>query len=319
MVGFARPGSAAFALRCFRLAALLLAFSSAACTRDPQIDPGSLEPDNHAIPRVVVISIDGLRGDAIAAANAPTLLRLIREGSSSMTAQTVMPSLTLPAHTSMLTGVIPLRHGILWNDDLTTLPQLLEVPTIFDVIRDAGYTSAMFVGKSKLRTIVHTSAPTRVSIPPVDETWLADKVASQVLAYIAIAKPKPNMIFIHLPDVDLTGHDAGWMSPAYLATVRHTDSTDAQLWQGLKLAFGTDLTLIITADHGGLDHAHYDGSLSTTTIPWIAWGRGVQPHLLSGDVHVVDTAPTVLWLLGLVPPAGWDGVAVMSAFQLPVR
>src|SRR6267378_3240742 len=52
---------------------------------------------------VIVISVDGLRADAIHKFHAPTIERLMREGRYSLTAQTINTSLTLPAHTSMLT------------------------------------------------------------------------------------------------------------------------------------------------------------------------------------------------------------------------
>src|SRR5205085_2153061 len=125
--------------------------------------------------------IDGLRADAIEAANAPTLKRLIREGAATVKAQTVLPSNTLPAHTSMMTGIVPARHGILWNDDTSNQTAPLEVPTVFDLASEAGFVSAMYVGKSKLSELVHPEAPTRTSIPQINEIWLADKVSAQVL------------------------------------------------------------------------------------------------------------------------------------------
>src|SRR5687767_5567424 len=56
---------------------------------------------------VVVVSVDGLRPDAIAKYSAPTLQRLMREGSYTLAARTIDPSTTLPSHTSMLTGQPP--------------------------------------------------------------------------------------------------------------------------------------------------------------------------------------------------------------------
>ena len=49
---------------------------------------------------VVLVSIDGLRPDAITTFAAPTLQRLMREGSYTLTASTINPSKTLPSHTS---------------------------------------------------------------------------------------------------------------------------------------------------------------------------------------------------------------------------
>src|SRR4051812_38689313 len=54
---------------------------------------------------VIVISVDGLRPDAIEKYDAQTIKRLMREGRYSLNAQTITTSLTLPSHTSMLTGV----------------------------------------------------------------------------------------------------------------------------------------------------------------------------------------------------------------------
>src|SRR5205823_8983150 len=128
-------------------------------------------------------------------------------------------------------------------------------------------------GKSKLTYLVHPTAPTKQSLPTTGNIWRADTVGSQVIAYLATARPA--LTFVHLPDVDLAGHAYGWMSPEYLAAVRHVDSVVAGIWQAAKTAFGADLTMIITADHGGIGLGHSDGSPLARTIPWIAWGKGV--------------------------------------------
>jgi predicted AlkP superfamily pyrophosphatase or phosphodiesterase len=267
--------------------------------------------------RVVLISLDGLRPDAVTATNTPTLVRLAKEGASTLNAQTVLPSLTLPAHTSMVTGLVPTRHGITWNDDTSAQTGTLTAPTIFDIAALAGYTSAMFVGKSKLSPIVHPGAPTNVNMPPVGQVWKADTVAAHVRAYLAIAnaESKPNMMFIHLPDIDLAGHTSGWMSTEYVTAVRHTDSTVANILLALQQAFGSELVLIVTADHGGLGTNHSDGSQLARTVPWIAWGKDVSPRILTTAIRAVDAGPTMLWVLGLTPPTDWDGIPVKSAFQ----
>jgi hypothetical protein len=55
---------------------------------------------------LIVVSIDGLRPDAIEKFGARTLQRLMREGSYSLEASTIVPSKTLLSHTSMLTGIV---------------------------------------------------------------------------------------------------------------------------------------------------------------------------------------------------------------------
>ena len=70
-------------------------------------------------PRVILISIDGLRADIVNnpafAENHPYLARLMAEGEYCANVQTVFPSLTYPSHTSMITGVMPDKHGIVNN------------------------------------------------------------------------------------------------------------------------------------------------------------------------------------------------------------
>lgn len=288
------------------MAALVLAGAGMSCAPD-----ATLLPRNPLQVRVAVISFDGLRPDAITAATAPALMRLRDEGAAA-TAQTVLPSLTLPAHTSMVTGLQPQRHGVTWNDDVTVAPWSVDLTTIFDYTKQAGFTSAFFAGKSKLAPLADGGGPTRVSLPPRGEIWKADTVAARVRAYLATERP--DLIFIHLPDIDIAGHTYGWMSAEYLAAVRRADSAFAGIWTALKLAFGPDLTLIVTADHGGTGYGHADGSALATAVPWIAWGKWVVPGVLSSDVHVVDTGPTVLWLLRVMRPSNWDGVPVTGAF-----
>src|SRR5687768_12001173 len=68
---------------------------------------------------VVVISIDGLRPDAIAKFNPRTIQRLMKGGSFTLEAKTISLSKTLPSHTSMLTGLDLEQHGVTWNEDRT--------------------------------------------------------------------------------------------------------------------------------------------------------------------------------------------------------
>ena len=91
---------------------------------------------------VLVVSIDGLRPDAIGRFGATTLQRLAREGAATLEARTIVPAKTLPSHTSMLTGVPPAVHGVTWNADRTgedDAPDSLPVPTVFKVAHDAGF------------------------------------------------------------------------------------------------------------------------------------------------------------------------------------
>src|SRR5579871_1532433 len=91
--------------------------------------------------RVVLCSMDGVRPDAIQVARTPTIDRLVSEGASTWKARTVMPSSTLPCHTSMLRGVDTPRHGITTN---TFQPLVRPVPSLIEAAGDQGCTTGFF-------------------------------------------------------------------------------------------------------------------------------------------------------------------------------
>jgi hypothetical protein len=56
------------------------------------------------------------------------------------------------------------------------------------------------------------------------------------------------------------------------------------------------------------------------TIPWIAWGQGVKQGVLEqATVRTMDTAATVLWLLGLTEQSDWVGEAGIQAYEPSVE
>src|SRR5215218_9262130 len=93
--------------------------------------------------RVLVISVDGLRPDLLLRSDTPNMHRLFQNGCYTFWARTVPQGITLPSHTSMLTGVTPRRHGIEWNRDLPLFrPVYPSFPTLFELAHNAGFTTA---------------------------------------------------------------------------------------------------------------------------------------------------------------------------------
>ena len=264
---------------------------------------------------VMVVSIDGLRPDAIAAYQAETLQRLMREGSYTLTANTIHPSKTLPSHTSMLTGQPPERHGVLWNNVVTADAETVEVPTIFGVVRSRGYRTAAFFSKAKFEalqvegTLDYSQAPGGWF-----GRWSSDRTVGDVAAYLKDARP--NVLFVHLADPDAAGHAHGWMTDQYGHAVRKADQAVGRLIASAEQAFGKgEFSVIVTADHGGHGTDHGSDDPQDVTIPWIAWGEGVKAGTLARpQVMTMDTAATVLWLLSVDEPKGWAGKPVTEAY-----
>jgi predicted AlkP superfamily pyrophosphatase or phosphodiesterase len=248
---------------------------------------------------VVVISVDGLRPDALFHAETPTLQALACRGAYSWQATTIALSYTVPAHASMLSGFLPEAHG-LFNDDLR--PGFIAVPTVMTAAHRAGKRVVLVVGKEKL---VQLAPPADydvfVSAAPRDADVIARALERLPAGF--------DLLFVHLPEVDLVGHAVGWMSNAYLAQVARTD----RLLAGLLQALPPDATVILTADHGGSGYIHWSGRSEDQHIPWIAAGPGIRPgRALQAPVNTLDTAATVAQLLGIALPPEAPGRALME-------
>ena len=268
-------------------------------------------PAPHAS-RVLILSIDGLRPDAILAAPMPNLMALMQTGAYTLNARTIFPSSTLPSHASMLMGVCPSKHGVDWND---YLPEngYAKGTDLFDLAHAAGLQTAMFVGKEKLRQLTEPSSL---------DVFVYVNDRDLVLADVLIGNfPQDfGLLFVHFPLVDGMGHVHGWMSPEQLSVAFRADEALGLILAELDARGLRDDTLIIvTADHGGHDTTHGSSRTEDMTIPWIASGPGIQPKVLTTPVNTMDTAATAAFLLGLPIPHEWDGVPVYEAFGLPVE
>jgi len=261
-------------------------------THPPPLEwPGTVE-------HVVIVSIDGLAADEVDGEFTPVLMKMIAEGASTVAAQTVTPSLTLPAHTSMVTGLTPDHHRIKWNNYRPSLGNL-QATTIFDVARDNGFTTAVFAGKDKLKHIFQED--------DVDLCFIAQHNDREVMkeAIQHLHTDSPNLMLIHLPDVDRAGHFAGWKSGMQLGVVREADRLVGSLLDAIEvLEMRGKTAVIVTADHGGQGRHHSSNDTDVRTVPWIVWGDSIA-HRTLAPVSITATANTALRLLGVEIPEDW--------------
>ena len=307
--------------------------SSAASPTELPVEPA---PPRKPRPRdVLAISVDGLNPDALVElgpGRVPAFTRLLEEGAATLEARTeVELTVTLPNHTGMLTGrrVDAARggHGLTWNDELPGRivpgPDGDGVASVFDVVHQAGGSTALFAGKDKFATF-DRSWPEAIDRFEVDGDPGA--LVDDVRADLVTADRR--LTFVHLSPPDLAGHASGWLSPAYLGSVEETDRLLGEL---LDTVTGTPrlarrLVVVLTADHGGRRGAdqHDDArDPANYTVPFVVWGRGIAPadlYALNQDyadpgdgqpsydgpqpVRNGDLANLVTDLLGLGPVPG---------------
>jgi predicted AlkP superfamily pyrophosphatase or phosphodiesterase len=276
---------------------------------------------NPAVEHVVIISVDGLRPDRALLANMPNLRSLIHGGTYTFWARTTAISITLPSHTSMLTGVTPSKHGIMWNEDLPlSHPVYPRVPTVLEMATKAGYNTAMIAGKSKFSTLNPPNAISHVFIPGgTNEKCDNAVVAAEAVKIIEAFKPALTMI--HFPDVDSVGHAKGWGSLEQFAVIEQTDIHLGQVLAALdRSGMRSSTVILVTSDHGGAGLTHGADDPRSRHIPWIISGPGVRKNFdltqeAALEVHTEDTTATTCYMLGLAQQPYFDGKPVFEAFE----
>lgn len=242
-------------------------------------------------PQVLAISLDGFNVqllDRLGRRGTPYLHRLFRHGASTRNARSqVEMTVTLPNHTSMLTGrridAAEVGHGVTWNDDKPRRPDTVqeaageEVGSIFTRVHGAGGSSALFATESKF-SIFQRSWPASVD----RSTILQDRDRDVTLAARRdLLRHDRAFTFVHLGALDEAGHAHGWLSRAYLRTARRIDDLLGVLLTAVREHDRlSDVVIVLTADHGGPrgEKSHADETLlANFRVPFLVWGPGVTP------------------------------------------
>ena len=257
---------------------------------------------------VIFCMLDGVRPDAITTAHCPTLRRLIDHGSSTMQAQSVMPSITLPCHMSIFHSVPPTRHGITAN---LYQPMARPLPGLVEAARAAGKRSAFVYNWEPLRDLSRPEMLAYSYFYEIPHAPHADQAVADEAARV-IATGDFDFVFVYFGSVDLAGHGYGWMSPEYLGQLERVDASLGQV----VAAMPADASLITQADHGGHERGHGTAIPEDMTIPWIAVGSTIrQGYTIAAPVSLLDTAPTILHLLDVPQPEAWEGRVVAEMFS----
>ncbi len=271
----------------------------------------TVELNPSGVERVLIISFDGMRPDAIKAAEMTNLLKLIESSAYTFSARTITYPTTLPGHTSMLSGMCMDKHGMRWNAN-NLYRGYAKGTGIFDLTHAADMKSVMLVGKEKLRLIAEPDTTNDFEVFGTE--------ALIAKAAIEIIPTDFDLMFLHFPTSDFRGHKYGWMSNSQFTALRESDDALRQVLAALDENGMRDSTLVIvTADHGGHDRTHDGTRVEDYLIPWIISGPGIIPQQLTDSVRTMDTAATAAYALGLPIPPEWDGIPVYEAFGTPAQ
>lgn len=241
---------------------------------------------------VVLISVDGAAAYHLnnKELHLPNLRELIQQGAwADQGSETVFPSMTLPSHATIVTGVSPLAHRTLNNSmqnrrtgekiDVDRLPRAesIKVPTIFDAAKKKSLSTATIRWPQTMNDpsvdfnlLLHNPSLEELKQPHwkflKDAGWPAelyidwakdvrlrgarDILLAQGAAHL-IRKNQPRLMAFRVVSPDSVGHTYGADHYLTKAAVTSTDAAIGVLREAVKEAGNADkTTFIITADHG---------------------------------------------------------------------
>jgi arylsulfatase A-like enzyme/Tfp pilus assembly protein PilF len=300
---------------------------------------------------VLLVTIDTLRADRVGAfgggALTPTLDALAARGVRFTQAHAHAP-LTLPAHTSIMTGLIPPTHGVHNNGSTALAP---SVPTLATILHDAGYRTGAFVGAFVLDARFGLSRgfdtyDDRVGgdTGPITFAFAersADRVTQLAGDWILRAAspqspspqspaaspqplaPGPWFCWVHLfdPHAPYRAPEQRVANP-YDNEVAFADAQLGGLLERLRTAGQLDSTLVVVlADHGESlgEHGEATHGLfayeATLHVPLIIAGPALHQAVVETPAGQADVLPTITDLLGLPAPARVEGQSLATAIR----
>lgn len=278
------------------------ALSSGCGQRDARLPP--------ARPSVILISIDTLRADHVGVRNLTPSLDAFAKSAMRFTSAWSHAPLTLPAHASILTGLLPTTHGVRDNAGF----ELRAGSTLAERFNKAGYATGGFVSSTVMRreTGMARGFDTYDDQMPAQGLERPGSATVELaLGFAAANRAAPFFLFVHLYDphtpYDAPGDFATRGQSAYDREVAAADAAVGLLLDGLRALDIGNPAIAVTADHGeGLgDHGEAEHGLllyaEALRIPLLVArpdGAGAG-SVIGATVRHVDIAPTLLSLAGL--------------------
>jgi len=251
------------------------------------------QAQQQAPPLLVMISVDGMRPDYITEADAhgakvPNLRRFLKEGAYAEGVVGVVPTVTYPSHTTLVTGVWPAKHGILANTTFDPLRQNQEgwywytedirVPTLWDVAAAAGRTTASIQWPVTVGAHITWNIPEywRANTPDdakllralstpgllqearaelgefrsgADTSAKGDEILGRYAEWI-LEKKRPSLLMLHLSSLDHIEHQTGPFSPEDIAVLESIDATIGRIRATAEKLAPGQVYLAVVSDHG---------------------------------------------------------------------
>lgn len=298
---------------------------------------------------VIVISYDAFSKDNWEAAKKlPNMAKLLQNGAYTTGVKSVYPTLTYVIHSSYVTGMYPNKHGVYHNNPLQPFePEQdqawhwfrsdIKEPTIYEAVAGQGMTVAGILWPVTGKATIKYNIPEIKAVKKENQALKVLKSGSKLYslsmelkygkirngiqqpalddfitacAVDTIKNKKPNLLLMHLIDLDDTKHLLGTKGPHIQQVIERMDKRLGLIMQAVKDAGNWDqTTFIIVGDHGQLDvqyKVHLNKLLKDVRLiykengkmKWRAYVQGAGGaaylHIQDGDVEAEKLALDIL-------------------------
>ena len=239
---------------------------------------------------VVMISVDGMKPEYVTQADhyglkIPVLRSFLSQGAYAQGVVGVVPTVTYPSHTTMVTGVWPAEHGVIDNtvfDPLGEHPNTwywdysdIKVPTLYTAADAVGIKTANVGWPVTINAPIdyniaegtqseHTDKPAGSAFHPADllevlglhpDAKTDQDVTKTAEAVAILQKFHPGLLLVHLTDLDHQEHEHSPFSPQADASLEIIDGQIGQMEQA-ALAVDPHTRIVVVYDHGFLRVDH---------------------------------------------------------------
>lgn len=241
---------------------------------------------------VIVISFDAVSEEDLEfLSKQPNFSKLIKNGALIKNVESVYPSLTYPAHVTIVTGKYPKNHGVINNTvldfkndnpDWYWYRKYIKGDTIFDLAEKSGMKTCSILWPVTARSKITYNMPEIFCTKRYDNQILKSALAGSKIYQVnmnkrfgylrqgmeepyldnfatevakkTIRELKPNLILLHLIDSDSQKHKYGIENKEVIESLKHHDERLGEIIESLKLAgIYEDSTIIALGDHSQIN------------------------------------------------------------------
>lgn len=247
---------------------------------------------------VVLVTLDGLRPEYYLDARwpAPATQQLHRDGAHAVAVRSIFPAETYPAHTTLVTGALPLRHGVhhdrhvepVANPRWLTDASMIRVPTLWDAVRAAGGTTAA-IGwpvsagaaidwnlpdiwpndeKKVLGAIREAATPDgffeelereatgRLTMENFSNKNVSHDLRVAAMAAYLLERYRPTLLLAHAQATGQVPQEPGWNNPRRARAVAASDQIVSAIMEVIERTKAWDRTAVIVTGDHGMTEIH---------------------------------------------------------------